>query len=142
MSLPELMCACATVRRASRLLTRRYDQHLREFGLETAQFALLSAVEAQPGRSQMALGSALGLEKATVSRNLKLMEKKGWVDVSRGVSLTEEGRELLERAKAGWRRAHAELQGAMGQDDWDAMWRGLRVLTAAADGMLTRRLDA
>jgi len=139
MSLPELMCACATVRRASRLVTRRYDQHLREFGLETTQFALLSAVEAQPGKSQVALGAALGFEKATLSRNLRLLEKKGWV---RGTSLTEDGRALMARAKIGWKRAHAELQSAMGKDDWDAMWRGLRAMTAAADGMLTRRFDA
>jgi DNA-binding MarR family transcriptional regulator len=136
MSLPELMCACATVRRASRLVTRRYDQHLREFGLEATQFALLSAVEAQPGKSQVALGAALGLEKATLSRNLRLMETKGWVRVERGVALTEEGRALMARAKTGWRQAHAELQGAMGNDDWEAMGRGLRAMTEAADRLL------
>jgi hypothetical protein len=128
MSLPDLTCACATARRASRLVTRRYDHHLRPFGLEATQYALLSMIEAQPGVRQIALGTTLGLEKATLSRNLGLMERKGWVE---GMTLTAAGRDLVRRARVGWSAAQAELQGTLGDVDWDAMRRGMRVLTDA-----------
>jgi DNA-binding MarR family transcriptional regulator len=107
-----------------------YDQHLRGFGLETTQFALLTAIETAPGKSQIVLARALGFEKATLSRNVRLMEQKGWV---RSTSLTEDGRALLGRAKQGWSEAQAELWETMGAEDWDAMRRGLRAMTEAAD---------
>lgn len=121
------------------MVTRMYDQHLREFGLEAPQFALLTAVERVPGKSQAVLAQILGFEKATLSRNLKLMEQKGWVTARRGVSLTEAGRALLAQAQVGWEKAHAELQQAMSPEGWNAMWQGLRAMTAAADEVLARR---
>jgi DNA-binding MarR family transcriptional regulator len=117
-------------------VTRVYDGHLREFGLEATQYALLSAMAAHAWTSQGALGAAMGLEKATVSRNLRLMEGKGWVRLKGGMGLTAEGRELLERAGVGWGAAQRELEGAMGGEDWGAMWRGVRALTVAAGGVL------
>lgn len=133
MNLPDLMCACATARRASRLVTRMYDRHLRPFGLEATQYALLASIHAQPGQSQTTIAAELGFEKATLSRNLRLMERKGWAAMGRGVTLTEEGRAVFQQAQAGWTQAHAELQTKMGSESWQAMWQGLRAMSVAAN---------
>ena len=57
--LPEIDCACASVRRAARLITQLYSQELGD-QIEPGQFSLLMTIEAMPGCTQSALGRALG----------------------------------------------------------------------------------
>ena len=137
-SLPDLECACATVRRAARLVTQLYDEELRP-DLEAPQFALLSVLERRPGASQAVLARMLGFDKTTISRNLRLVERKGWVEPSpggdqreRGFRLTLAGGELLRAAKPRWRRAQERLRSAMTSVEWQRMWQGLRGLGDAA----------
>jgi DNA-binding MarR family transcriptional regulator len=59
----DLPCACATARRISRLLTQAYDRHLREAGVESTQFALLSILAASGPCTQAALVQRFGLDK-------------------------------------------------------------------------------
>lgn|GEM_PF-2856126 len=73
---PELHCACATVRRASRLITQMYSDHLGVAEIEAAQMALLMAVQARPGITAVMLGKTMALDKTTLSRNLKLLQKR------------------------------------------------------------------
>jgi len=137
-TLPEIECACATVRRAARLLTQLYDEELRE-SVQASQFALLSALEKRPGCNQAILSRALAFDKTTLSRNLSLMQKKGWIRVAaaedrreRGFCLTAAGKKLLERAQPGWQRAQNRLRSAMTSQQWDSMWQVLRYVTDAA----------
>jgi len=134
-------CVLATTRRAARLLTQLYDAHLREHGIEAAQFALLMTIDAWPEKGHAALGRALGMDKTTLSRNLKLLHARGWVESvagtdarTREVMLTAEGRERLMAAEPAWRRAQAEVRAAMSDREWYAMWDALRALTGAATG--------
>jgi DNA-binding MarR family transcriptional regulator len=137
-ALPEMECACATVRRAARLVTQLYDEELRPH-LQASQFALLLALEMRPGCNQSALARALAFDKTTISRNLGLMEKNGWIEYAaagdrreRGFRLTASGRKLLVAARPGWQRAQNRLRSAMAGEQWEAMWRAFRNLTNAA----------
>jgi hypothetical protein len=40
----ELPCACQSLRRATRIVTRVYDQELKKAGIEITQFGLLMAL--------------------------------------------------------------------------------------------------
>src|ERR1700733_4164521 len=71
---PDIRCACAAIRHASRLITQIYEEELREH-LATPQFQLLSVLHALPGCNQTTLARRLDLDKTTLSRNLKLLEK-------------------------------------------------------------------
>src|SRR5580704_11887816 len=82
-TLPDIHCACAGIRRAARLVTQLYS-HEMGWNAEPAQFSLLSALERHPGARQAPLGRALGLDKTTLSRNLKLMQRNGWVEAVPG----------------------------------------------------------
>jgi len=137
--LPDLPCACATARRAARLITQLYGEHLHGFGLEAAQLSLLSALGSQPGTSQKQLALALGLDKTTLSRNLKLLYENGWVRAEPAedhrearLSLTAEGRTVVHRATPQRLRAQNQLQSAMTPAEWKAMWTGMKALTRAA----------
>ncbi len=143
-SLPEIECACATVRRTARLVTQLYDEEFRGL-LEAPQFGLLSLLDKQPCSNQTAMARIFGLDKTTLSRNLRLMEQKGWIeratsDVSvvsndrreRGYRLTTSGRSLLTQARPGWRRAQNRLRSAMTGEQWGAMWQTFRSVSGAA----------
>lgn len=132
-------CALATTRRAARLLTQLYDGHLAEHGIEAAQFALLMTIEASPDKGQMAIAVALGMDKTTLSRNLKVLRSRGWVLSQKGsdarsksLALTQEGRALLVRARPAWKRAQSALRRQMGEGAWETTLSAVRGLSASA----------
>jgi DNA-binding MarR family transcriptional regulator len=136
----ELECACLAIRQAARMVTQFYGAELHG-RLEVPQFGLLSVLDRRPRSSQSALARALNLDKTTLSRNLKLMEKNGWIERSesddrreRGFRLTAEGKQLLRTARPAWKRAQGKFRAAMGGGHWDAMWSTL--------GNIARALDA
>lgn len=133
-----LSCALAATRRTARLMTQFYDACLAEAGIEAAQFALLMALDTAKDKGQAALGQMLGMDKTTLSRNLKVLRAKGWIESATGedarrrsISLTAQGRARLREAKPAWRRAGEELRGGMTEREWTAMWSSLEVMTRA-----------
>jgi DNA-binding MarR family transcriptional regulator len=134
----EFPCACAAVRHASRLITQIYEEELRDH-LATPQFALLSVLHALPGCNQATLARRLDLDKTTLSRNLKLLEKNGWIEHTasddhreRGYRLTPAGAKILAAAKPGWKRAQNRLRAAMTAGQWETMWQTFGNITNAA----------
>jgi DNA-binding MarR family transcriptional regulator len=125
--LPDLGCACANVRRAARLVTQLYGHEIGG-GIEAAQFSLLLMLSRRPGSSQAPLGRRLGLDKTTLSRNLTLMKKNGWIELAksddhreRGYRLTTAGEKLLAATKPGWKRAQEKLRALLGSAEWESM---------------------
>jgi DNA-binding MarR family transcriptional regulator len=123
--LPDLGCACANLRRAARLVTKLYSHEIGP-DVEPPQFSLLSALHRNPGASQAPLGRALGLDKTTMSRNLRLMETNRWIELDstddrreRCYRLTPAGEKILSAAKPGWMRAQAKLRAAMETGEWE-----------------------
>jgi DNA-binding MarR family transcriptional regulator len=119
-------------------VTQLYDEELRA-RLPASQFALLSAIAHRPNSNQSALARTLAFDKTTLSRNLALLKKNGWVAYGatddqreRGLRLTAAGADLLAAARPGWRRAQKRLQSAMTAAQWNAMWRVLRDVTNSA----------
>jgi DNA-binding MarR family transcriptional regulator len=140
------VCACATARHVARTLTQLYDIALRDTGLEAPQFALLMAIEKIGPCNQSALGERYALDKTTVSRNLKWLERQGWVHVASGknrrereLTLTAEGRKRLAAAHPKWRGAQALLRSEMSGADWNAMFRAFEKITEAAQRAKHRR---
>jgi DNA-binding MarR family transcriptional regulator len=138
-ALVDLPCACATVRRAARAVTQLYDGHLRASEIEGTQFALLSVLSSQGPCSQAAIVERFALDKTTLSRNLKLLKSKGWIETAeaedkreRRYLLTATGERRLAAARPAWRRAQEHLRGSMTGKEWDAMWKAFRALTTAA----------
>lgn len=132
-------CACAAARRAARAVTQLYDRHLRESEIEGTQFALLSVLHALGPSNQAAIGRRFALDKTTLSRNLKLLRSKGWIEAAaaedgreRRYVLSASGEKRLAAAKPAWRRAQDELRASMTAKEWDAMWKAFHVVTEAA----------
>jgi DNA-binding MarR family transcriptional regulator len=116
------------IRRASRILTQVYDAALRPTGLELNQLTLLVAIHLFEAVSITQLAQTLFADQTTVTRNVKLMEKRGLVTVNPGedrriklVSLTTEGQTVLEQALPLWEQVQAELMQQFGEQKWQTL---------------------
>lgn len=121
-------CACFKVRHLARLITKAYDEALRPAGLRTTQLAVLSAVALANGMLMLTeLARALGMDRTTLSRNLRPLERRGLVALSgegyrraRTVELTDTGEQVLAEALPLWRNAQERFRNAIGPDEWVA----------------------
>lgn len=132
-------CACFSVRKAARAITRAFDAALAPSGLEATQFSVLSAI-AVPRRFSMGeLADWLGLDRTTLSRNMRPLVRSGYVVVEHGadqrrrlVCLTPAGRRKLRAAFALWRVAQRRVIAAFGRRRFGKLLDGLADLRAIA----------
>eukprot|EP01035_Chromulina_nebulosa_P031017 gene31017-41299_t len=97
-------CICISLRKASRKMTALYDEALAPAGVNLAQFSLLRNVRRHGPVSLTRLGEITELDRSTLGRNVKVLERMGLVAASddadhrkAAVALTEAGRATLER---------------------------------------------
>ena len=130
-------CACHKVRMAARTLTRAYDDSLRPTGLRATQVAVLAAIAAEGAMSIAALAETIGMDRTTLTRNLRPLARAGLVAIgdegfrrSRTLSLTRRGTAKLQAALPHWQRAQEKLQQHLGKT-WAAVHRALEALAGA-----------
>ena len=124
-------CLAVRVRLIGRTVTAVYDGALEGHGLTIAQLNLLAAVgKAGPCPPSM-LGEVLQLERSTVSRNLNLLLRHGWIEAVssdakgiREVALTREGRAKIESVMPQWRKAQRQAAKLLGPEGVTAV-RGI-----------------
>jgi DNA-binding MarR family transcriptional regulator len=118
-------CLCQKARHAARAITRFYDRHFAGTGMEPTQFNLLVAIGLSGPVSLVRLATYLGLERTTLTRNLGLLQRAGWVEIQTGgdarqrlLSITKTGQRALQRAMPRWRRAQQAAVSALGKEDF------------------------
>jgi DNA-binding MarR family transcriptional regulator len=123
-----LTCMGLHVRRASRILNQAYNDALRPLGLVSNQFTLLVAIDLMGSTSINALAQELFTDQTTLTRNLKLLEKNGWINIEAGedrrvriVSLTDRGSELLAQALPLWEQVQVDLADRFDPQKWQAL---------------------
>ena len=72
-------CACSAARRKSRELTRFYDETMRGSGVRISQFSLLATLVQTGPMAATRLAGFLGLERTTLTRNLRPLLRDGLV---------------------------------------------------------------
>jgi len=115
-------CLCQASRRAARMMTRAFDRKLRPFGIRATQFSALVNLRLRGALTIGELAESLGVERTTLTRNLELIQAKGWVKVQTGdkdararvVSITPKGRVTLNGAVGAWREAQSAALAAVG----------------------------
>jgi DNA-binding MarR family transcriptional regulator len=116
-------CVCSNLRKASRLITQTYDEFLRPSGLRGTQFGLLMVVRGFGKITVTKLADWAIMDRTTVTRNLKLLEKKGLVNIEPGkdqrervVTLTDNGFKALVSALPYWEEAQHHVAEICGED--------------------------
>lgn len=132
-------CACTTLRKASRAVTRAYDDALADNGMTTAQFAILRNIARGEPLPLSRLAEQLVLDRTSLYRALAPIEAKGWVSVAAGegrtklASLTEAGRGAIGTAEADWEGVQERIVGAMGKEKWMELEAALQAVTELAE---------
>jgi DNA-binding MarR family transcriptional regulator len=117
-------CVCANARRAALALTARYDAALAPHGLRVTQFSLLRAIARHEAPNLTGLAAATGLDRSTLGRNLRVLERLGLVALSPGdsdlrdrrVALTDGGSARMREATRTWKGVQEELRAELGAD--------------------------
>ncbi|GLK68003.1 MarR family winged helix-turn-helix transcriptional regulator [Hansschlegelia plantiphila] len=116
-------CYCTLLRRAARRIGAVYDEALAPLGVNIAQFSLLRTIERADPPTLTELGRRTDLDRSTVGRNVRVLERMGLVRLGRGedqreatVTLDEAGRKVLAEGAPLWDGVQKTLEDRMGAD--------------------------
>ncbi len=136
-----LPCACQSLRRLTRLVTRIYDQELRKADIEITQFGLMTALAIVGEANQKRLSAGFAMDSTTLTRTLALLRKRHWVQVKQGEDrrervfrLTEAGKNKIAAAQPHWKEAEDRLRKTLGAAVWKQMQSVISEVTIAAAG--------
>lgn len=119
-------CNCLALRQAARKVTQFYDGFLAPHGLRTTQFSILvhlrrSGPCGTPWGIQ-ALAERLVMDRTTLGRNLRPLQRDGLVAIGPGVadrrarvlSITAKGAAVVEAATPAWEEAQRRFEQGYG----------------------------
>ncbi|MFN7937124.1 MAG: MarR family transcriptional regulator [Bryobacteraceae bacterium] len=139
----KIPCACATLRRATRVVTQLYEDAFRPMGLTAPQFTVMAVLDAFGEMTHSRLGELLATDATTLTRTLQLMTRRGWLQTAKGqdkrqrlISLSEEGKAAFERTKPVWQEVQGRLRAAYGTTDWGQMLTLVDRVTEGAQQVL------
>jgi DNA-binding MarR family transcriptional regulator len=134
-------CACFSFRKASRVVTQYFDEILKPSGLLITQFTILVVITMAKSGTINELAERLVMDRTTLTRNLKPMEREGWLKSESGqdrrtrvISLTPNGEAVLAKALPLWKQAQNGVEEALGQQTWNALLSHLAETTALIHG--------
>jgi DNA-binding MarR family transcriptional regulator len=117
-------CSCFYLRRAARLVTRQYAEAMKPTGLKAGQFSILATLSHQGAQTITELAERMGLERTSLSRTLRPLEKDGLISVSdegekrrRFVELTKQGKAIYKKALPLWNKAQSQYKKQLGAQD-------------------------
>ncbi len=130
-------CACFNLRKASRVITQHFDEILKPSGLLVTQFTILAAVAIAKSATINELAEMLVMDRTTLTRNLKPLEREGWLKSEPGqdqrtriIALTEAGEAVLGKALPLWKQAQSMVEKTLGQQRWNTLLTHLVEATA------------
>ena len=121
-------CLAARVRMLNRTITAIYDDALRPLGLTTGQLNILVVVTKRGPLSPGEIARRLNMEKSTVSRNVERMRANRWLTVTatdsgrkQQLTLTRQGKRLLETSVSAWNEAQTRARALLGRRGSDSI---------------------
>jgi DNA-binding MarR family transcriptional regulator len=117
-------CLLGQWRKVNRVLTGIYEAEMRDWGIKPSQFNLLVAVAKNGPVRRIDLGKRLHLDPSTLTRNLQVILKQGWIEErpdeadqrSSRLKITPKGGKLLESIAPAWKRAQARARQMLGSE--------------------------
>lgn len=132
---PAEICNCFAVRKAARHVSQLYDRCLASAGLTGNQYSTLHHLARLGPLTINELALALGMDRTTMGRNIRPLERDGFIAIAAGgsdrrrraLSVTPAGAERLKLGRARWQDAQTRLDQAFGPE----RSRELRAMLAA-----------
>jgi len=121
-------CVCFNIRRVSRLITQFFDSEARRNSIRPTQAPILRALQAKSEWSMAELSEWLGMERTTLLRNLRPLQRDGLVRVKGGgrgshvkLEISEKGRKVLAKMLPAWRAAQDKVVATLGKERWSTI---------------------
>ena len=130
-------CACGNLRRTTRSITQFYDQFLQKSGLRSPQFSLLLNISLNQNVSIGELGTILLMDQTTVTRNIEMLKKSGYVTIIKDpadarrktIAITESGADKLTEAMPLWEQAQSQIEKGLGAERYRDFMKTLKDIT-------------
>jgi DNA-binding MarR family transcriptional regulator len=124
-------CVCSNLRSVTRVMTRFFDAEVRRMSVRPTQTPILGALQVK-NWGMAELSEWLGMERTTLVRNLRPLEREGLIQANGGgrgghveLMITEKGRKKLAKMLPAWRAAQDKVVGILGKEKWGNMIRDL-----------------
>lgn len=135
-------CSCFNLRKATRAVTQFFDHQLEPAGIRATQFTLLVSMASVSARTLTEMANTLVMDRTTLTRNLKPLEKLGFIQTieprdkrSKAYALTEKGKETLEKGIPLWHQAQTRIQDALGDERFARILLDLDAITKTISEM-------
>lgn len=142
-------CACANLRRASRVVTQLYDAALAPSGLRCTQFTLLATSRLMGEAKLNELAGQMEMDRTTLSRNLGPLVREGLADVVPGedsrtrlIRVTSAGESALDEAYPMWQTAQEQVVEALGRERFEVLLGGLGQTVALSTALPNPRPES
>jgi DNA-binding MarR family transcriptional regulator len=131
-------CVCFNLRRVARAVTKFYDAEMRRHGIRPTQGSILASLMAKDAWNMAELSDWLGMERTTLVRNLRPLQRDGFVKSVGGgrgnrveLTITTKGRNLIEKLAPAWKAAQSGVVKTLGENRWSAILSDLETATLA-----------
>lgn len=129
-------CACGNLRKTTRVITQFYDKILQPTGLRSTQLSLLTNILVHENISVSELGVKLLMDQTTVTRNIEILRKKGYITVTKenddsrrkSISITNSGEKKLEEAIPLWEAAQSKIEQGIGVENFQEFLKTLNYI--------------
>lgn len=137
-------CLMFNFREVCRTITQIYDEQLIIIGLHSTQYTLLVSLKFQEPQKLSSLAKTIGLDRTTLTRNLSLLEKKGWVKYEKSsdsrqkiVSITQQGEQILNQAFPIWQNLQNMFIEKLGNKNFNELLNNLKHMQEISSPMIT-----
>lgn len=138
-------CACFNLRKASRAVTQCFDHALEPMGIRATQYTLLVSMASLGARTLTEMASNLVMDRTTLTRNLKPLEKLGMIEASaskdkrsKAYALTEKGKKTLEDSVPVWTTIQEDIEGRLTEERYEALVKALTEFTRVVNEQIHR----
>ena len=131
-------CVCFNLRWVARAVTQFYDSEMRRHGIRPTQGTILLALNYKENWSMAELSDWLGVERTTLVRNLRPLQRDGLVQAVGGghgnrveLAITAKGRKQIEKVAPAWKSAQRAAVKTLGEKRWSAILSDLETAALA-----------
>lgn len=138
-------CACSQIRKTARAVSTLYDGFLAPAGVTVTQYAILVNIARRKdeGISRTALAAHLGMDRTTLTRNLRPLERDKLVEPmpseedrrTSPLRLTSAGTKRLAKAYRQWEQVQARFQQNFGVTRLNELRSLLQAASSTATGL-------
>jgi DNA-binding MarR family transcriptional regulator len=131
-------CVCFNLRWVTRKVTQFFDAEMRRHEIRPTQWSILAALMTRDSWNMAELSDWLGMERTTLVRNLRPLQRDGLVQISGGgrgnrveLAITAKGRKQIEKLTPAWKSAQRAAVKALGEKRWSAILSDLETAALA-----------